>query len=112
MFVADQLKAAAIPELEGATEVVIAYEPVWAIGTGRNATGAICADMVEEIRTALARYWPERYAQMTPLLYGGSVTPENVEDLTANGRIDGFLVGGASLDSKRFLAIYEALRHG
>src|SRR5947209_5481543 len=85
VFVADQLKAAAIPELEGATEVVIAYEPVWAIGTGRNATGAICADMVEEIRTALARYWPERYAQMTPLLYGGSVTPANVEALTANG---------------------------
>ena len=107
-FVADQIRAVASPPLENG-EVVIAYEPVWAIGTGRNATGAMCAETVAEIRDAVARFWPGRHAGAS-ILYGGSVTPENVGDLVANGRMDGFLVGGASLDSSKFLAIYEAMR--
>jgi len=112
VYVSDQIKAAAIEQLETAGEIIIAYEPVWAIGTGRNATGEMVAGMVSAIRDALGRFWPARFAELAPVVYGGSVTPENIADLAADGNIDGYLVGGASLDSRRFLAIYEALRRG
>jgi triosephosphate isomerase len=108
IIVSDQIKAAATPALESATRVIIAYEPVWAIGTGRVATGAICAEMAAVVRDALGRFWPSRHADAS-VLYGGSVTPENVGDLVANGNVDGFLVGGSCLDSERFLAIYRAM---
>jgi triosephosphate isomerase len=104
-----QIAALAIPQLASAGEVIVAYEPVWAIGTGRNATSAMVAEMVRGVRDALARYWPVDLARHAPVLYGGSVTPENAGDLVANGGIDGFLVGGASLDSKKFLALAEAM---
>jgi triosephosphate isomerase len=107
---ASQIRAAAVPQLANAAEVIVAYEPIWAIGTGRNATGAMVAEIVGEIRDALDRCWPEDLAQRAPILYGGSVTPDNVDDLIAHGGIDGFLVGGASLDSKRFLALAEAMK--
>src|SRR5437660_1518388 len=109
-FCSDQLCAAAVPQLASAKEVIIAYEPIWAIGTGRNATGAMVAEIVEAIRGALERFWPDGLAKRTPILYGGSVTPDNVDDLITHGRIDGFLVGGASLDSKKFLALAEAMK--
>jgi len=109
-FCSSQLRAAAVPQLANAKEFVIAYEPIWAIGTGRNATGAMVAEIVEAIRGALDRFWPDGLAQRTPILYGGSVTPDNVDDLIAHGRIDGLLVGGASLDSKKFLALAEAMK--
>ncbi len=105
---ADQIKATAVGSLERAENVIIAYEPVWAIGTGRNASGEMVAETLVEIRHSLSRFWPSRHAG-TPILYGGSVTPDNVEDLVANGTIDGFLVGGASLDSGKFLAIHAGL---
>ena len=108
-FLADQIKVAAVGALDGADEVVLAYEPVWAIGTGRNATGAMVGETVDEIRNALGRFWPARLARL-PILYGGSVTPENAPDLMANGRVNGFLVGGASLDSRKFLGIHAAMR--
>jgi triosephosphate isomerase (TIM) len=109
-FCSDQLRAAAITQLASANEVVVAYEPIWAIGTGRNATGAMVAEIVGAIRDALERFWPDGIAKRTPILYGGSVTPENVDDLVTHGHIDGFLVGGASLDSKKFLALSEAVK--
>ncbi|HEV7570163.1 MAG TPA: triose-phosphate isomerase [Thermoanaerobaculia bacterium] len=109
-FCSGQLRAAAIPQLANAKEVIVAYEPIWAIGTGRNATGAMVAEIVGAIREALERFWPDGLARRTPVLYGGSVTPDNVDELIAHGRIDGFLVGGASLDSKKFLALAEAMK--
>jgi triosephosphate isomerase len=95
--------------LEPHPRLVLAYEPVWAIGTGRNATSAMVAEMARAVRDALMRYWPADLAQRAPVLYGGSVTPDNAGDLVALGGIDGFLVGGASLDSKKFLALAEAM---
>jgi triosephosphate isomerase len=76
---------------------VIAYEPVWAIGTGRNATGADAAAMADAIRASLAALgWPDGGAGV-PVLYGGSVTSANIAEFLAEPAIDGALVGGASL---------------
>ena len=111
IFVANQIKSAAVPQLESASEVLIAYEPVWAIGTGRNATGEMVAEIIGHLRDALSRFWPSRHAPTAPILYGGSVTPDNVGDLCQNGRINGFLVGGASLDPLKFSMICDATAH-
>jgi triosephosphate isomerase len=77
--------------------LVIAYEPVWAIGTGRNATGPDAAAMADAIRASLADLgWPDGAADV-PILYGGSVTSANIGEFLAEPAIDGALVGGASL---------------
>jgi triosephosphate isomerase (TIM) len=67
------------------------------------------AETLVEIRQALERFWPAR-AAAAPILYGGSVTPDNVADLVQHGTIDGFLVGGASLDARKFMAIHAGMR--
>ena len=89
---------------ERAPEVVIAYEPVWAIGTGRTATPAMAQEVHAFVREQLAGRF-RAAAQVMRIQYGGSVKPENVDDLMAQADIDGALVGGASLDPEAFARI-------
>jgi triosephosphate isomerase len=86
-------------------KVVIAYEPVWAIGTGKTATPAMAADAHRFIRSAVGLKFGDGQAAATRILYGGSVKPDNVKSLMAEEDIDGALVGGASLDPQSFAAI-------
>jgi triosephosphate isomerase len=83
-------------------KVCIAYEPVWAIGTGKVATPEIAQEVHAKIRSILANMYGQEIADNTRVLYGGSVTDESVDGLMAKPDIDGCLVGGASLDSKKF----------
>jgi len=89
--------------------LVLAYEPVWAIGTGATATPEIAQEAHAHLRGRLAAAAGDAFADATRILYGGSVTPDNAGALAAMADIDGFLVGGASLDPARFLAIIHAL---
>jgi triosephosphate isomerase len=88
--------------------VVVAYEPVWAIGTGRAATPEIAQAMMGAVRYELTRLSHIETAQSMPLLYGGSVNPANAAELAAQEDIDGALVGGASLVAEQFAAIATA----
>ena len=85
--------------------LVIAYEPVWAIGTGRNATPAQAAEAHGHIRKRLQQWFGAEPAELCRIVYGGSVKPENIRDLASQPDVDGALVGGASLDVKAFFAI-------
>jgi len=85
--------------------LVIAYEPVWAIGTGHTATQQQAQEVQAFIRELLGEIFSSRIAQGMRILYGGSVKPENIADLMAMEDIDGALVGGASLDIKSFFSI-------
>jgi triosephosphate isomerase len=88
-------------------KVTIAYEPVWAIGTGKTATPEIAAEAHAVIRKEATGIFGEEFANNLRILYGGSVKPENVSSLMAQEEIDGALVGGASLDAKSFTAIVK-----
>jgi triosephosphate isomerase len=88
--------------------LILAYEPVWAIGTGRAATPGMAADAHRILRAGLAVRWGEATANGLRILYGGSVTAKNSPQLFAEEEIDGGLVGGASLDPKGFAAIVRA----
>ncbi len=94
---------------ELALGVVMAYEPVWAIGTGRAATPEDAARVIEtDIRGALAEMFGDEVAQAVRVLYGGSVKPHNAAEFFASPQIDGALVGGASLKADQFVAIVRA----
>jgi len=107
--VVDRQLRAAISQLDAirGSGLVIAYEPVWAIGTGDAATPDDAQGAASQIRGILAEKDPEGAAEV-PILYGGSCTPENANELFVMPDVDGALVGGASLDSDRFSAIVRA----
>jgi triosephosphate isomerase (TIM) len=90
-----------------AAKLVVAYEPVWAIGTGKTATPEIAAEAHAVIRKQASDIFGENFANQLRILYGGSVKPENASALMAQEEIDGALVGGASLDAKSFAAIVK-----
>ena len=104
--VAQQIRAGlADCEAAWAVRVVLAYEPIWAIGTGETATPEQAQEVHHHIRTLLADLWDEATAEGVRVQYGGSVNPANVSTLMAAPDIDGALVGGASLDVNSFVQI-------
>ncbi len=88
--------------------IVIAYEPVWAIGTGKTATPEQAQEMHAFIRNLINEKYGENIAQETTILYGGSCKPSNAKELFANPDVDGGLIGGASLKADDFIAIAQA----
>lgn len=90
-----------------AGKLVVAYEPVWAIGTGKTATPELAAEAHALIRSEAGKAFGEEMAARMRILYGGSVKPENAKALMSQEEIDGALVGGASLDPKSFAAIVK-----
>lgn len=88
-------------------ETVLAYEPVWAIGTGRNATPSQAQDVHAFIRQQLAQMFDETVAKRVRIQYGGSVKPANARDLMSQADVDGALVGGASLEGRSFSDIVK-----
>ena len=107
--VLEQLDAALRELTESkAAPLLVAYEPVWAIGTGVNATAEQVEEMHRVVRDALVKRFTPAFADRTRILYGGSVKPENAAELLAVEGVDGVLVGGASLSAASFLAIIDA----
>lgn len=110
-FVSAQVKAA----LKGLTQeqiekTVIAYEPIWAIGTGKSATQDDAQRMCKAVREVVAEEFGQAAADKVRVQYGGSVKPENIADYMACPDVDGALVGGASLEPQSFLALLEAVK--
>ena len=95
---------------EQLVQLVMAYEPVWAIGTGRNATPAQAAEAHGHIRKRLQQWFGAQPSELCRVIYGGSVKPENIGDLASQPDVDGALVGGASLDVKTFFDIVSRSR--
>lgn len=91
--------------------VVIAYEPIWAIGTGKTATAEQAQQMHAAIRSVLAGKWGKEVADEITILYGGSVKGANAAELFSSPDVDGGLVGGASLQATEFIQIIKALKH-
>lgn len=106
-FVTGQVRAGLAGLGEKAREIVIAYEPIWAIGTGRSATGKDAAEVIGLIRATLAEMYGRETAEAIRILYGGSVKPENIKEFMTAPGIDGALVGGASLKAESFVPIVK-----
>ncbi|MDR2810037.1 MAG: triose-phosphate isomerase [Tannerellaceae bacterium] len=108
-IVDEQIKASLFdlsPEDFG--KLTIAYEPVWAIGTGKTATAEQAQEIHAHIRQTIATQYGATLAENTTILYGGSMNAENAKDLVAKPDVDGGLIGGASLSVEKFLPIVEA----
>ncbi len=104
-FVTSQLKAS-LPEMTDAGErLTVAYEPIWAIGTGNNATTDDISEMHREIRKLLISLYGEEQGCAVRILYGGSVKPDNAKAILAADEVNGALVGGASLTADSFMGI-------
>jgi len=110
-FVAVQLKESLFHlTAEQITKVVIAYEPIWAIGTGKTASSQQAQDIHHHIRNAFAAHYGQTIANEISILYGGSVKGNNAAELFAMADVDGGLVGGASLNADEFATIINALK--
>jgi len=107
-FVIHQLRHAFAHVEDAGERLTIAYEPIWAIGTGRTASLADIAAMHGAIRRLLADTFGAQTAAQVRILYGGSVKPDNARDILALENVDGALVGGASLTAESFLGIVHA----
>jgi triosephosphate isomerase (TIM) len=101
----DELDAS---KIQDPNRLVIAYEPVWAIGTGRNATSQQAQEVHEYIRSSMAKKWNKEFADRVRIQYGGSMKPENARELIGMPDVDGGLIGGAALKVDSFLAIVKA----
>jgi triosephosphate isomerase len=99
-----------LSDIRNLEDIVIAYEPVWAIGTGKNASPEQAADVHKFIRGLIAKSWGSEAAEAIRLLYGGSVKPDNSASLWSKEDIDGFLIGGASLKAESFTAIADTVK--
>jgi triosephosphate isomerase len=95
-------------QMQDPDRLVIAYEPVWAIGTGRNATDEQAQEVHAYIRQSLGKMWNKDFADRVRIIYGGSMKPENAKGLMNQPDVDGGLIGGASLKADSFLAIVNA----
>lgn len=110
-YVAKQLKASLFHlKEEDFRKVVIAYEPIWAIGTGRTATSDQVQEMHHAIRVLIAKKYGKAIADDTTILYGGSCNAQNAPDIFRQPDVDGGLIGGASLKAEDFAAIVAALK--
>lgn len=110
-YVALQLKESLFHlPAEKITTIVIAYEPIWAIGTGKTASTAQAQEMHAHLRSILAGQYGKDIANQISILYGGSVKAANAQELFASPDVDGGLVGGASLQAAEFAAIIRALK--
>jgi triosephosphate isomerase len=110
-LVADQVKKAlAGLSPEQAKQVVIAYEPIWAIGTGKSSSAQDANEVCAHIRKVIAEAFSQDVADAVRIQYGGSVKPENIKEYMAESDIDGALVGGASLEPQSFLKLLEAVK--
>ncbi len=93
---------------EAVKKIVIAYEPVWAIGTGKTASPEQAQEMHKHIRSLLSKKYGKEFAEGITILYGGSVKPDNAKEIFAQPDVDGGLIGGASLEAEDFLAIVDS----
>lgn len=108
-YVINQLKETVFQlSVDDFKKVIIAYEPIWAIGTGKTATTEQAQEMHEEIRNAIATQFGAEVAAEISILYGGSCSPKNAKELFANPDVDGGLIGGASLKGEDFIQIINA----
>ncbi len=102
--------AQSLKEIKIDDNLLIAYEPVWAIGTGRTATPEQAEEVHKMIREWIAEFYDRKTAESLPILYGGSIKPDNLAELLAKPDIDGGLIGGASLDVESYIKMLDIAR--